>query len=106
MQSIFCVYILNKISLLLPHNKSIFNLFDIFISFLGVIALIVICAYVVVKLPGKIEQFMRKQNKIKCLCKHEYIKDYTFTMGPRTDYYLVCRKCGKKAKITIYDDEV
>lgn len=66
-------------------------------------ALLFICVDVACK---KFKEIMHRQSKIRCLCKHEYIKDYTFTMGPRTDYHLVCRKCGKKVKITIHDDEV
>lgn len=54
----------------------------------------------------KFKEIMHRQSKIRCLCKHEYTKDYTFTMGPCTDYHLVCRKCGKKVKIVIHDDEV
>jgi hypothetical protein len=82
-----------------------FDLIDIFITFLGVIALLVICAYVVVMLPGKIEQFMRKQNKIKCLCKHEYVQDLFWEHGGRKEYGYHCRKCGKSIEINVYEDD-
>lgn len=83
----------------------LFNLFDIFISFLGVIALLVICAYVAVMLPGKIEQFMRKQSKIKCLCKHEYVQDILWECGEHLEYTFRCRKCGKVIEVNVYEDD-
>lgn len=44
----------------------------------------------------------KNQRKIKCLCKHEYSRDFWITHKNYEDITLKCRKCGKKKKITIW----
>lgn len=51
----------------------------------------------------KIRQVMRRQSKIRCLCKHEYVAVNEWDYPLRRCYELKCRKCGKEKEITIYD---
>lgn len=49
-------------------------------------------------------RWKRSQYKIRWLCDHEYTEDYSWECyGGYTEYYLVCRKCGKEKRIDIYD---
>ena len=49
----------------------------------------------------KIRQVMRRQSKIRCLCKHEYVAVNEWEYPLKRCYELKCRKCGKEMKITI-----
>lgn len=75
---------------------------EIFASIGGVtVALLLSCIIVDVIIP-KIKQVMHRQSKIRCLCKHEYVCTSKFVYGEESEYRLICRKCGKKKKISIY----
>jgi hypothetical protein len=59
-------------------------------------------------LKRKIKEIMKRQNKIKCLCQHEYEQKFAWRIGV-TDYKEVefkCRKCGKILKVNIVVGEL
>lgn len=64
-----------------------------------------VCAIISNVVVPKVKQVMRRQSKIRCLCKHEYVVTFKTCGSGRYWYYLVCRKCGKEKEITIYDRE-
>ena len=52
-----------------------------------------------------LKKIYMKQRKIKCLCKHEYVKYFTWKHTNYDDITLRCRKCGKRKNITIWKQE-
>lgn len=62
-----------------------------------------VCAIISNVVITKIQQVMRRQNKIRCLCRHEYVVVSDWFLPDGCRYELVCRKCGKEKEITIYD---
>lgn len=56
----------------------------------------------------KIKDIMNRQNKIRCLCKHEYVlkRKWIGWGNDYDEYVFVCRKCGKKKSISVYENEV
>ena len=66
----------------------------LFYTILSVV--LIACIYI------KVESFMKKQSKIKCLCKHEYTIGFIWQGKECTDYDLICRKCKKEKKIRIF----
>ena len=83
----------------------ILELIEVILLILGAIMLCILLSIFVSWAHNKIKDIMHRQSKIRCLCKHEYTKDWTFTVGSYTEYTLKCRKCGKTKEITIYDDK-
>lgn len=56
----------------------------------------------------KIKDIMNRQSKIRCLCKHEYVlkRKWIGWGNDYDEYVFVCRKCGKKKSISVYENEV
>ena len=53
----------------------------------------------------KIDNIMKRQSKIRCLCRHEYVWDWQFEYGSCVEYHYCCRKCGKELQFRTYEDE-
>ena len=72
----------------------------IFAIGLGVIAsfIALLISYVCLK----IKQILKRQSKIRCLCKHEYDFDwsYEYDCGCEEHHY-TCKKCGKVLEIKV-----
>lgn len=81
---------------------------DILFQTIGIIATFYGCILLSMQLYVFLKKIYMKQRKIKCLCKHEYVKCFTWKHTNYDDITLRCRKCGKKKQITIWkqDDEV
>ena len=83
----------------------LYTILNIITTILGAITLVGLLAYFAIWAYGELKDIKNRQSKIRCLCKHEYVKDWIWPINIYTEYGLVCRKCGKKKKITIYNDE-
>lgn len=89
----------------------IFRMILVILAVIGFIMTSFFCAF---ELVPKMKEFMNRQCKIRCLCRHEYVKKATWTHiehafskdGVYREYDLQCRKCGKKKTINIYEEEV
>lgn len=55
----------------------------------------------------KIKEIMRRQNKIRFLCQHEYVPKWErqWYADKYSEYELECRKCGHKKKICFYEEK-
>lgn len=71
----------------------------------GEITVLFVCTYLILRLYVFLKKVYRNQRKIKCICKHEYVKAFTWTHTNYDDITLRCRKCGKKKTITIWKDK-
>lgn len=84
------------------------KIFELIVQLLGCCTLFIL-VYISIDLLGdKIEKFMKRQSKIRCLCQHEYEQKFAWRIGV-TDYKEVtfqCRKCGKILKANIVVGEV
>lgn len=58
------------------------------------------------ELSEKVKQVMRRQGKIRFLCKHEYKRKYVWSVSSKdyVEYVLCCRKCGKILKINVVEE--
>ncbi|MBR5193056.1 MAG: hypothetical protein IKW37_01360 [Bacteroidaceae bacterium] len=55
----------------------------------------------------RIKKFMQSQKKIKWLCHHEYELKWVDGIPKEVDRYVfICRKCGKRHEIKIYNKVV
>lgn len=53
----------------------------------------------------KIKEILRRQCKIRFLCKHEYVDIFNYDLHTCVDYDLKCRKCGKRKHMTIWRND-
>lgn len=73
---------------------------------LGAVMFVLILSAVTDELADRIKRIMARQNKIRCLCKHEYLLDWKwkgFKEIEKCRYR--CRKCGKKLEIKVVKAE-
>lgn len=85
---------------------------DLIVDVCGVVTITAIWFMLIVYLEEKLKEIMKRQQKIRFLCKHEWIekkvwKHFGLTECTNHDEIeLMCRKCGKKKTICIYENEV
>lgn len=84
----------------------------IILELIEIIWLIVGCAvtmsmiyFAIDNITNKIKHFMKRQNKIRCLCHHEYIVDWAWGNEDYKEYRYRCRKCGRILKINVVGGE-
>ena len=77
---------------------------NLFFEIVGIITIFCGCFLLLIQLYLFLKKVYNKQRKIKCICKHEYVKDFTFKHTNYDDIALKCRKCGKRKEITIWKD--
>lgn len=80
------------------------RIIECIVGIIGCLTISFISALLVVNLRIKITEVMKRQSKIRCLCKHEYV----FVMscwcdGVFTEYQYKCRKCGKVLEIKVME---
>lgn len=79
------------------------KIFEVIVMLLGCCAFMTLVYISILALVDKIEQVMKRQNKIRCLCKHEYEQMSAWYI-PNEDYKeckFRCRKCGKVIKLNV-----
>jgi hypothetical protein len=54
----------------------------------------------------KINEFINRKCKIRCLCKHEYIIDAKWLGWGFIEHVFKCRKCGKVLRIKVFENKV
>ena len=73
---------------------------------LGGVTVAFISYYIFQELKEKIKRVMRRQSKIRCLCKHEYVFEWVFYYGrDLKELSYKCRKCGKVLRINVVEDK-
>lgn len=80
------------------------SVMDIVFRAVGIITTFYGCVLLFIRLCVFFKRVYKKQKKIKCLCKHEYIEKFRWFNEKITDITLICRKCGKEKKIRIWKD--
>ena len=81
-------------------------MWDKFVYLVGEIFIILIVALIMLMLASYIEQLLKKQKKIKCLCHHEYEPNAAYYSIYGIEYEFKCRKCGKIISVkTVSRDE-
>lgn len=81
------------------------NIIVFILCWIGIVTLAFIVCSVAHDINCKIEEIMKRQNKIQCLCKHEFVSIYEFEACRYIDFSTKCRKCGKKRNFRIYKKE-
>lgn len=76
-----------------------------FLTAVGALTTVCFCFYIFLLFYSKIKQIIKKQYKIKSLCRHEYVVDYIWDGKKLSDYHFVCRKCGKTKEMKIWKQE-
>lgn len=79
---------------------------NIIIWSLGIIFLILILFSIYFDdIKPAIKSWWKRTNKIRCLCKHEYVDKFHWSNPFYTKYELECRLCDKKKIFIIYEDD-
>lgn len=65
---------------------------------------LILYVFIAYFLIPKIKEIMKRQNKIRFLCHHEYVQIFRWYNEKYSEYTLKCRKCGKKKELTIWSD--
>lgn len=81
--------------------KILLNLFIVILLILGLCTFALIVYFWSDILLDKVQEIMRRKNKIRFLCKHEYALNWKWD----DKYVLQCEKCGKKINVKIYDSK-
>ena len=66
---------------------------------------LIIYMYIAYFIIPKIKEIMKRQNKIRFLCNHEYVETFYWEDKEKHGYSLKCRKCGKRKKFNIYKEK-
>ena len=75
------------------------------IDFFGIFTFDLIFISASIGLWNYVLQLLKKQKKIKCLCKHEFEVEFITDYTKKRVYDLKCRKCGKTKSVTVYCKE-
>lgn len=76
-----------------------------FLSGIGTITIAFFIASIMVEnIIPKIKLWFKRTNKIRVLCKHEYVDKFHYYSPFCTEYELECRLCGKRKKFIIYEE--
>lgn len=57
------------------------------------------------EIKSKIKSWWKRTNKIRCLCKHEYVETFYWYNPLYTQYELKCILCGEKKIIKIFKED-
>ena len=80
-------------------------LWDIIVDIFGMITIALLLVAIFCGLSEYVKKVLKKQTKIKCLCKHEY-EPFMAVYYNGIEYDFKCRKCGKVISIkTVTDDK-
>lgn len=78
------------------------KIIDDIIFVIGIITIGLLMALLISYVCLKIKQILKRQSKIRCLCKHEYDFDWSYEYDCRCEEHrYTCKKCGKVLEIKV-----
>lgn len=78
---------------------------DILFQAIGIVTAVYGCVLLFMRLCVFFREVYKKQRKIECFCKHEYIEHFKWIHKNYKEIHLKCRKCGKEKTITIWKQD-
>ena len=78
---------------------------DILFQIIGVITTSYGCVLLFMRLCVFFREIYKKQRKLACFCKHEYMEHFKWIHKNYKEIHLKCRKCGKEKTITIWKQD-
>lgn len=80
-------------------------LWDAIVDLFGMITIALLLVAIFCGLSEYVKKVLKKQTKIKCLCKHEH-EPFAAYYHNGIEYEFRCRKCGKVISVkTVTDDK-